>query len=208
MMPVNLEKELMTMYRKFNTLGNIERATWYEWRQAALEFAREGTDPLDLVLRAWEIVGHDTAKSYFGGLDVTKGPKRFVTDIARRIVASSINMGEDAKVVESDKDNEVYVRWDRCPWPDFARRYDAPMEEDLQGCDKWFMTVIEDINEVFNTHVQLETQAAIPSGDCHCLRRIWVDEWHHTKDYTLVKPGEEPTDASKAKANAGQKKEA
>ena len=170
---VDCEKELRTLYKKFEMLGNIERATWYEWRQAALEFAKEGTNPEDLVLRAWEIVGHDTAKGYFGALDVTRGKKRFVTDIAKCIVMSSTMMGETARVVESEKDDEVFVVWDRCPWPEFARRYGAPMEEDVKGCDMWFQTVIKDINEVFNTNVKLETTKAIPRGDCECVRRIW-----------------------------------
>jgi hypothetical protein len=173
---VDSEKELRTLYRKFEMLGAIERATWYEWRQCALEFAKEGTDPLDLVLRAWEIVGHDTAKGYFGALDKSKGPKEFVTSIAKCIVMSSTMMGEDAKVVPSDNEKEVFVRWDRCPWPEFARRFGASMEEDVLGCDKWFQTVIADINEVFNTNVRLETQKAIPRGDCQCLRRIWWED--------------------------------
>jgi hypothetical protein len=173
-MKVDCEKEIRKMVRKFEMLGNIERATWYEWRQAALEFAKEGTNPLDVILRAWEIVGHDTAKSYFPILDKTK--ETYLEDIAKCIETSSIMMGEDAKVVKSDKPNECFVRWDRCPWPEFARRYGAPMEEDVLGCDKWFQTVIKDINDVFNTRVRLETQKAIPRGDCQCLRRLWVEE--------------------------------
>ena len=171
---VDCESEIRVLLRKFEMLGNIERATWYEWRQAALEFAREGTKPLDIALRAWEIVGHDTAKSYFGMLDKTKDS--YVEDIAKCIETSSIMMGEDAKVVKSENTEECFVRWDRCPWPEFARRYGAPMEEDVLGCDKWFQTVIADINEVFNTRVRLETLKAIPRGDCQCLRRLWVEE--------------------------------
>jgi hypothetical protein len=173
-MKVDTEKELRNLHKKFSMLGNIERATWYEWRQAALEFAKEGTNPLDVVLRAWEIVGHDTAKSYFGALDKTKDS--YLEDIAKCIVTSSIMMGEDAHLVKSDKENEVFVRWDRCPWPEFARRYGAPMEEDVLGCDMWFQTVIKDINEVFNTRVRLETLKAIPRGEGQCLRRLWIEE--------------------------------
>lgn len=173
-MKVDAEKQIRTLLKKFEMLGNIERATWYEWRQAALEFAKEGTDPQDVVLRAWEIVGHDTAKSYFPILDKSKDS--YLNDIAKCIETSSVMMGEDAKVVESDKPDEVFVRWDRCPWPEFARRYGAPMEEDVLGCDKWFQTVVKDINEVFNTNVKLETQKAIPRGDCQCLRRLWVEK--------------------------------
>ncbi len=171
---VDMEAEFRKLLARFEMLCSIVRATWYEWRQAAMEFAREGVKPLDLVLRAWEIVGHDTAKSYFLALDKSK--PTFLEDIAKLIVMSSQAMGEDAKVVKGEKPNEVYVRWDSCPWPEFARRYGAPMEEDLLGCDKWFQTVIEDINALFNTKVRLETIKAIPKGDGMCLRRLWIEE--------------------------------
>lgn len=173
MVEVDHEAEIRKLLSKFDTLCSIVRATWYEWRQTALEFARPGVKPLDLVLKAWEIVGHDTAKSYFPVLNKTS--PTFLEDIAKLIVASSLAMGEDAKVVKSDKPNEVYVRWDVCPWPEFARRYGAPMEEDVLGCDKWFITVIEDINALFNTKVRLETLKAIPRGDGMCLRRLWIE---------------------------------
>jgi hypothetical protein len=172
-MSVNPEKEIRTLMKKFEALQNINRATWYEWRQAAIECAQPKFKPLDLVLNAWEIVGHDTAKAYFGMLDVSK--PTFLEDIAKCIVMSSTMMGETAKVIKGENENEFFVQWDRCPWPEFARRYNAPMEEDVLGCDKWFQTVIEDINQLFNTKVKLETQKAIPRGDGCCLRRLTIE---------------------------------
>ena len=169
-MPVDPEKEIRTLMSKFEALQNINRATWYEWRQAAIECARPEFSAEDLVLKAWEVVGHDTAKAYFGMLNVSK--PSFLEDIAKCIVMSSTMMGETSKVVKSEQENEVFIQWDRCPWPEFARRYDAPMEEDVKGCDKWFQTVIEDINQLFNTKVKLETLKAIPCGDGVCLRRL------------------------------------
>jgi hypothetical protein len=172
-MPVDPEKEIRKLMTKYEALQNINRATWYEWRAAAIECARPEFQPIDLVLKAWEVVGHDTAKAYFGMLDVSKSS--FLEDIAKCIVQSSIMMGENAKIIKSEKPNEVFVQWDRCPWPEFARRYDAPMEEDVQGCDKWFQTVIKDINQLFNTKVKLETQKAIPRGDGVCIRRLSME---------------------------------
>ena len=169
-MTVDSEKEIRKLATKFEALGNITRATWYEWRQAAIETARPEFTPLDLVLKAWEVVGHDTAKAYFNALDVSK--ESFLEDIGKCIVQSSTMMGEDAKILEGEKKDEVYVQWDRCPWPEFARRYGAPMEEDVLGCDMWFKTVIADINALFNTNVTLETLKAIPRGDRICLRRL------------------------------------
>jgi hypothetical protein len=169
-MTVDSEKEIRKLITKFEALGNITRATWFEWREAAIETARPEFTPMDLVLKAWEVVGHDTAKAYFNALDVSK--ESFLEDIGKCIVQSSTMMGEDAKIIEGENKDEVYVQWDRCPWPEFARRYGAPMEEDVQGCDMWFKTVIADINELFNTDVTLETLKAIPRGDRICLRRL------------------------------------
>ncbi len=171
-MTVDSESEIRKLANKFEALGNITRATWYEWREAAIQTARPEFKPLDLVLKAWEVVGHDTAKAYFNMLDKSK--PGFIRDIGKAIVNSSTMMGEDAKIVNGENENEIYVQWDRCPWPEFARRYGAPMEEDVLGCDKWFTTVISDINELFNTNVRLETLKAIPYGDKVCLRRISI----------------------------------
>jgi hypothetical protein len=164
------ENELRNLLSRFNANSNINRASWYEWRQAALEYARPGVTALDLVLRAWEISGHDTANSYFNMLD--RNSKTFLEDVAKAIVFSSTMMGETARVVKGEKPNEVFVQWDRCPWPEFARRYNVPMEEDVLGCDKWFQTVIDDVNKFFNTKIKLETTKAIPRGHGICVRRL------------------------------------
>jgi len=173
-MAVDAQKEIRKLMQKFETLQKINRASWYEWRQAALEFAREGTEPLDLVLRAWEIVGHDTAEAYFQMLDISR--PSFLEDLAGCIVGSSLMMGESARVVKSEKEGEVFVEWTRCPWPEYARRYGASMEEDVLGCDKWFQTTIEDVNKLFNVKVTLETLKAIPRGDGVCLRRLRIEK--------------------------------
>jgi hypothetical protein len=172
------EKELRTLLVKFDALGNITRATWYEFRQAALDLA-PNLKPMDLVLHAWEVVGHDTSKAYVNSLDLSK--PSFLEDIGKLIVQSSTMMGESARLKKSDKPNEVFVEWDRCPWPEFARRYGATMEEDVLGCDMWFQTVIKDINEIFGTDVKLETTAAIPRGDKTCTRRLSMSDKHKKK---------------------------
>jgi hypothetical protein len=172
---VDPEKELRTLLVKFDALGNITRATWYEFRQAALDLAPE-LKPMDLALHAWEVVGHDTSKAYVNSLDLSK--PTFLEDIGRLIVQSSTMMGETARLVKSKNPGEVFVEWDRCPWPEFARRYGATMEEDVLGCDMWFQTVIKDINEIFGTDVKLETTAAIPRGDRTCTRRLTMTDRH------------------------------
>lgn len=169
---LDAETELRNLLSRFDALCAIVRATWYEWRQAAVEYARPGAEPLEIVLKAWEVVGHDTAKAYFPILN--KASPTFLEDIAKCIMMSSVSMGEDARIVKSDKPDEIFIQWDHCPWPEFARRYKVPMEEDVLGCDKWFMTVIDDINALFNTNVKLETLKAIPRGDGCCLRVLRI----------------------------------
>lgn len=174
-MDFNCEKELKKMLSKFEALGNICRALFYEWREAAIKNAKDGVTPEQLVLDAWEVVGHDTAKAYFPGMDVSKGKAHFLKQVARAIVNSSTMMGETARMEKGKDENELLVIWDRCPWPDFARRYDVDMEEDVKGCDMWFITVINDLNELFNTKVKLETLEAIPRGDGKCVRRLTIE---------------------------------
>lgn len=173
-MDFNCEKELKSLLGRFDALGNITRALFYEWRQAAIKNAKEGVTPLQLVLDAWEVVGHDTAAAYFTRLDVSRPD--FLKRLARSIVGSSLVMGESARLEKGKDEDEYLIIWDRCPWPEFARRYDVPMEEDVQGCDKWFQTVVEDVNKLFNTKVRLETLEAIPRGDGRCVRRIWIEK--------------------------------
>ena len=175
---VDPEKDLRTLLVKFDALGNITRATWYEFRQAALDLAPQ-LKPMDLALHAWEVVGHDTSKAYVNSLDLSK--PSFLEDIAKLIVQSSTMMGETARLVKSSKPGEVFVEWDRCPWPEFARKYGATMEEDVLGCDMWFQTVIKDINEIFGTDVKLETTHAIPRGDKTCTRRLTMSDKHKKK---------------------------
>ena len=49
-MSIDPEKEIKTLMKKYEALQNINRASWYEWRQAAIECARPEFKPLDLVL--------------------------------------------------------------------------------------------------------------------------------------------------------------
>jgi hypothetical protein len=130
-MPVDSEKEIRKLMTKFEALGNITRATWFEWREAAIATARPEFTPMDLVLKAWEVVGHDTAKAYFPVLDVSSDT--YIKDIAQAIVNSSTMMGEDAKLVPGENENEIYVQWDRCPWPEFARTRSTCNGTDAHG---------------------------------------------------------------------------
>jgi hypothetical protein len=83
-------------------------------------------------------------------------------------------MGEDAKFIRGENDNEAFVQHEGCPWFTWHERLDL-LDEDQPGCDKWFETTIEDINKALGTEVKFETMKSLPDGSDMCLRRIWVE---------------------------------
>jgi hypothetical protein len=68
---------------------------------------------------------------------------------------------------------ELFIRWDRCPWPTFAKEYEINMEEDVLACDKILETILHDVNIFFNVEYKIETLKAIPRGQGVCLRRLY-----------------------------------
>ncbi|MEW5920821.1 MAG: L-2-amino-thiazoline-4-carboxylic acid hydrolase [Bacillota bacterium] len=160
----------MPIEKKFKMQSAILRATHFEWRRAALSFCPDA-NPMDLVMKFWEEVGHDTADAYLKQIDPSKPlPKQ----LAQNTVFSSICMGEDAKVVDGKDEKESFVRHDGCPWYDWHKMLGL-LEEDQPGCDHWFRTFVKDINAKLGTDVKWETQKCLAAGDEICLRRFWVD---------------------------------
>jgi hypothetical protein len=160
----------MPIEKKFSILCQITRASHFAWRQAVVE-ACPDVDPVAVVYKMWKITGHETGKAYLRKIDPEKPlPKQ----IADSIAWSSDTMGEDAKVVDGSNDKEVFVKHDECPWHDWHKRLGL-LEEDRPGCDIWFQTLVDEINQELGTKVKVETQKALPDGDDSCLRRIWVE---------------------------------
>jgi hypothetical protein len=73
--------------KKYNVLSQIQRASHFEWLRAAKELCPDVSE-LDLVLKYWEIVGHDTAKNYLKHLDPEKP---LPEQVAKNYVFSSTN---------------------------------------------------------------------------------------------------------------------
>jgi len=162
----------MTLRRMLDMMMGIDHASHFEWREAALACARPELKPMDIALKYWEIVGHDTAKAYFYALNASS--PTFEKDVARAITVSALAMGEDTKFIEGRTPKEAWVRWDRCPWREWHRRYNA-VEECRPGCDKWMEAIINDLNIFFGKNLRWATLRALPEGDDCCLRRIWTE---------------------------------
>ncbi len=156
--------------KKFNMLSQIQRASHFEWLRAAKELCPDVSE-LDLVLKFWEIVGHDTAKNYLKHLDPEKS---LPEQIAKNFGFSSQAMGEDAEFVEGKDEKEAFAQHVGCPWFEWHQRLDK-MDQDQAGCDKWLETFVDDINKELGTELKWETVKSIPNGDAVCLRRFWVE---------------------------------
>lgn len=153
-----------TPEQKFNALCQITRASHFEWREAFIKMF-PNMDPMEAVLKYWGIVGHDTAKAYLKKVDRNKP---IAPQIAKMIVNSSLAMGETATMTVESNGNVRLVH-SACPWYDWHKKYDA-LEEDQPGCDCWFQTIVEDVNQELGTHIQVETISSLPHGDDNCTR--------------------------------------
>ncbi|MFQ6015253.1 MAG: hypothetical protein ACE5NP_07410 [Anaerolineae bacterium] len=157
--------------KRYDILNQIVRASHFEWLAAAKALAGEGVSELDLVLEYWEIVGHDTARSYLKRLNPNQPLPR---QIAENFAFSSLCMGEDVVVVEGEDDQEAFVQHNGCPWYEWHMRQ-GKLEQDQPGCDKWVEVFMADINKELSSDVKWQTLKSLPNGDDVCLRRFWVE---------------------------------
>jgi len=160
----------MPAEKKFAILSQINRMAHFEWRRAALALC-PSVKPMDLVLRYWEEVGHDTADAYLKRMDRNKP---IAPQIAGSFIWSSRSMGEDAYLYEGDNPKEAYMVHRGCPWAEFHKR-EGLLEEDQPGCDKWLEVLIDDINKELGCNVKWETLESLPAGGSACIRRLWED---------------------------------
>lgn len=157
--------------KRFKVLSQILRASHFEWLRAAEALAKEGVSELDLVLRFWEEVAHDTAVSYLKRIDLKKP---LPAQIAESFAFSSVCMGEECEPLPGKDEREAFARHTACPWYEWHRRLDK-MELDLAGCEKWIEVFIDEINRKLGVRMRWETLKALPKGDAVCLRRFWLD---------------------------------
>jgi hypothetical protein len=156
--------------KKFGVLCEIARAQHFAWHEAVKQMC-PGVDMAAVVNRMWEISGHDTATAYLKRLDKNKP---LAVQVASSIVWSSQCMGEDAKVETTAGKDEAFVRHADCPWLHWHRRLGL-QSEDRPGCDVWFKTIVDDVNQALGSRLRIETTEALPDGGRSCLRRFWVE---------------------------------
>jgi len=159
----------VSVEKRFAVLCEIARAQHFAWREAVRQSCPEA-DVTEVVDRMWRLTGEETSRAYLKRIDPTKP---LAPQVANSIAWSSQCMGEEV-VVEEDG-NEASVRHEDCPWFHWHKRLDL-LAEDRPGCDRWFGTVVEDINAKFGTNLRFETLEALPEGGSSCLRRFWVEE--------------------------------
>jgi hypothetical protein len=156
---------------RFRLLCGINRAAHFEWRRAALALNPEA-DPLALVLRYWQEVGHDTARAYLKMID---RERPVAPQVAELVVKSSLAMGETAETQPGERDEEALVVHRGCPWLQWHQRNDA-LPEDRPGCDQWLQTIADDVSEALGITLRCQTLEALPDGAPTCTRRLWVEE--------------------------------
>jgi len=155
--------------KRFAVLCDIARAQHFAWREAVRQCCPD-VDTSDVVGRMWRITGEQTARAYLKRIDPDQP---LAPQVARSIAWSSQCMGEDA-VVEEDGD-EARVRHHDCPWFHWHQKLGL-LAEDRPGCDAWFGTVVDDVNQQCGTNLRFETVETLPEGGAVCLRRFWVEE--------------------------------
>ncbi len=175
-MPVDAEREITKLHNALGLSQGITKSTHYQWRQTALELAGPKVNPVDVTLKFWEIAGKDIAKNFLPTLSIQKGEETLMLNLARALAGTGIANGAVVKVEKGEGPDEIFLKWERDPWPIFAKRYGASMEEDLLGADKFLQTIVSEVNLFFNTNFKLETLKAIQKGDSTTLRRLYKDK--------------------------------
>lgn len=172
-MAFDAEKEITKIWGNLrNAQGEIGR-TYFRWRQAALALAGPKANPLDVSLKAAEVIGKELGKQSLPRLNWLKGEEVWVRSLAGGIAAQWILQGAVVKVEKGEKPTEAFIKWERCPWPSYAKEYGVKMEEDVLCCDRILQSILPDVNAFFNVNYKIETLKAIPRGQGVCLRRLF-----------------------------------
>lgn len=159
----------MELEKKFEILSQINRASHFEWRRAALSMIPDA-DPKELIRRYWAEVGKDTARFYLSRMDKSGD---IAKQMAELFVASSDSMGETASVDGQSEKGGWMAHHEACPWFDWHRR-EGLLDEDQFGCDCWLQTVIDEINAAIpDAGLKFETTESLPAGASRCTRRFW-----------------------------------
>ena len=175
-MAVNPEKEISSLWRALQGSQGATRKMFYQMRRVLLEGAGPDVNPLDVGVKAWESIGRDTGKAYLPRMNLLKVVEGLMMSVARAYQGLWTTNGALTKIDKGENPNELFIKWERCPWPTSAKEHGASMKEDLQGCDKYIQTFLDEVNAFLGTNLKIETQKAIPRGDGVCRRRLYNPE--------------------------------
>jgi hypothetical protein len=156
--------------KRFAVLSHITRAQHFAWREAVTRICPD-VDTREVVLEMWRITGEQTARSYATRVNPDEP---IAAQVASAISWSSQCMGEDAAVEAGETEREAFVRHTECPWKTWHERCDL-VSEDQPGCDRWFASTIDTMNDALGSRIRFETIETLPEGGQSCLRRIWDD---------------------------------
>ncbi len=171
-MPFDAEKEITRLWSHLGGARSEIGRTYMRWRQAALQIAGSQGNPTEVSLKAAEIIGVELGRSMLPRLNWLKGEDAWLMNLAGQLAGHWITQGALVKVEKGEKPFEVFLKWERCPWPSFAKEYNVNMEEDVTCCDAILKTALKDVNVFFNVEYDIETLKAIPRGHGICLRRL------------------------------------
>jgi len=172
-MAFEAEKEITKLWGNLHSAQSEIGRTYFRWRQAALQVAGPNANPIDISLKAADIIGKELSKASLPRLNWLKGEEVWMRSLAGGIAAQWIMQGAIVRVEKSEKPNEIFIKWERCPWPTYAKEYGVKMEEDVLCCDRILQNILPDVNAFFNVHYKIETLKAIPRGQGVCLRRLY-----------------------------------
>ena len=172
-MAFDAEREVSKLWRALHGAQDEIGRTYYRWRRSALELAGPDADPLEVSLRTATIMGQEIGKGMLPRLNWLKGEAAWTQALARQIAAHWQMQGALVEVGAGEEEGELLITWTRCPWPTFAKEYGAPMEEDVQCCDRILQSLLQDVNLLFNVDYRIETLRAIPRGEGACVRRLF-----------------------------------
>ncbi|PKN29036.1 MAG: hypothetical protein CVU64_10230 [Deltaproteobacteria bacterium HGW-Deltaproteobacteria-21] len=172
-MSFDAEKEISKLLGDLHMAQSEIGRTYFRWRKTALELAGPKANPLDVSLKAAEIIGAELGKAALPRLNWLKGEEVWMRSLAGGIAMQWIMGGAIVRIDKGQSPNEIFIKWERCPWPTYAKEYGVKMEEDVLVCDRILQSILPDVNAFFNVKYKIETQKAIPRGQGVCLRRLY-----------------------------------
>ncbi len=171
-MPVDAEKEISRLYKALHGAQDSTIKTFYQWRQVAVGLAPDA-DPTEIALKGWAAMAEDMGRGFLPRLNFKKGEEGFLNLVAGLYASAWQGFGAVVKIEPGKNPMEAFIKWERCPWSSFASDFDAPLSEDVKGCDLVLQKTLDMVNAFMGTNFKIETLKAIPRGEGQCLRRLY-----------------------------------